>query len=103
MMMKMASILFVMLKSPHENVNLELTSGLGGQSRKAAILFEDAVYYAMDEKASKHLSEHVDDVFVISDDLAARGFDCQAGGKFKTIDYGQAVDLIMHYDRTVTL
>ncbi len=99
----MASILFVMLKSPHENVNLELASDLGGQSKKAAILFEDAVYYAVDKKASKHLTEHVDEVFVISDDLAARGFDCDAGGKFRVVDYGQAVDLIMQYDRTVTL
>ena len=99
----MASILFVMLKSPHENPNLELVKDLGGQSKKAAMLFEDAVYYAVDKKASKHLSEQVDEVFVISDDLAARGFDCSIGGKFKAIDYGQAVDLIMQYDRTITL
>jgi sulfur relay protein TusB/DsrH len=99
----MPSILFVMLKSPHENVNLELASDLGGQSKKAAILFEDAVYYAADKKASKHLSQHVDEVFVIADDLAARGFDCDIGGKFKAIDYGQAVDLIMEYDRMITL
>jgi sulfur relay protein TusB/DsrH len=99
----MPSILFVMLKSPHENVNLELASDIGGQSKKAVLLFEDAVYYAADKKASKHLSQHVDEVFVIADDLAARGFDCDVGGKFKTIDYGQAVDLIMQYDRTITL
>ena len=99
----MPSILFVMLKSPHENPNLDLASDLGGQSKKAAMLFEDAVYYAVDKKASKHLSEHVDEVFVISDDLAARGFDCDIGGKFKVIDYGQAVDLIMQFDRTITL
>ncbi len=99
----MASILFVLLKTPHENVNLELTTDLGGQSKKAALLFEDAVYYAVDRKAAKHLAEHVDEIFVISDDLAARGFECDIGGKFKAIDYGQAVDLIMNYDRTVTL
>ncbi len=99
----MASILFVLLKTPHENINLELTNDLGGQSKKAALLFEDAVYYAVDRKAAKHLAEHVDEVFVISDDLAARGFDRDIGGKFKAIDYGQAVDLIMDYDRTVTL
>jgi sulfur relay protein TusB/DsrH len=99
----MASILFVMLKSPHENVNLELTSDLGGQSKKAAILFEDAVYYAVDKKAAKHLADHVDEVFVISDDLAARGFACDPDVKFKVVDYGQAVDLIMQYDRTITV
>jgi sulfur relay protein TusB/DsrH len=99
----MASILFVMLKSPHENINLELTSDLGGQSKKAAILFEDAVYYAVEKKAAMHLADHVDEVFVISDDLAARGFDCSLGGKFKVVDYGQAVDLIMQFDRTITV
>lgn len=99
----MATILFVLLKSPHENINLELTSDLSGQSKKAAILFEDAVYYAVDKKASKHLAEHVDQVFVIQDDLVARGFECDLEGKFKMIDYGQAVDLIMQYERTITL
>ncbi len=99
----MASILFVLLKSPHENINLELTFDLGGHSKKAALLFEDAVYYAADKKASKHLAEHVDEVYVIADDLAARGFSCDVGGKFKTVDYGEAVDLIMQYDRTITL
>ncbi len=99
----MVSILFVLLKSPHENINLELTFDLGGQSKKAAILFEDAVYYAVDKKESEHLAEHVDEVFVISDDLTARGFNCDIGGKFKAIDYGEAVDLIMQFDRTITL
>lgn len=99
----MTSILFVMLKSPHENVNLDLMLDLGGQSKKAAMLFEDAVYYAVDKKAAKHLAEHVDDIFVISDDLAARGFGCDIGGKFNMIDYGQAVDLIMQYERNITL
>ena len=99
----MTSILFVMLKSPHENVNLELMSDLGGQAKKAALLFEDAIYYAVDKKASRHLAEHVNEVFVISDDLEARGFDCEVGGRFNAVDYGQAVDLIMQYDRTITL
>lgn len=100
----MASILFVMLKSPHENVNLELVDELGEGSRKAALLFEDAVYYAVNEKQRKHLAEHVDEVFVMKDDLAARGFKGRASGIYKEIDYGEAVDLIMEkYDRTVTI
>lgn len=100
----MPSILFVMLKSPHENVNLELVDELGKECKRAALLFEDAVYYAVDKKQGKHLSEHVDEIFVMKDDLAARGFRGKATGKFKEIDYDEAVDVIMErYDRTVTI
>jgi sulfur relay protein TusB/DsrH len=100
----MTSILFVMLKSPHENVNLELVDELGKGSKKAALLFEDSVYYAVDKDKGKHLSEHVDEIFVMADDLAARGFKGKAKGKFKEIDYQEAVDVIMErYDRTITI
>ena len=99
----MSSVLFMMLKSPHESSNLELIPNLAGGSKKGAILFEDAVYFAVQKKAAKHLSEHLDEIYVIADDLAARGFSGCAEGKFKTIDYGQAVDLIMDYDRTITI
>ena len=100
----MTSILFVMLKSPHENANLELVDDLGKDSKKAALLFEDAVYYAVDKKQGKHLADHVDEVFVMADDLAARGFKGKASGQFKEIDYGEAVDIIMErYDRTITI
>lgn len=100
----MTSLLFVMLKSPHENVNLELVDELGKGSRKAALLFEDAVYYAVDKKQGKHLSDHVDEIYVMADDLAARGFKGKATGKFKEIDYPEAVEVIMEkYDRTITI
>ncbi len=100
----MTSILFVMFKSPHENVNLELVDELGKDSKKGALLFEDAVYYAVDKKQGKHLSEHVDEIFVMSDDITARGFRCEPKGKFKEIDYPEAVDLIMEkFDRTITI
>lgn len=100
----MASILFILLKSPHENVNLELIDDLGKGVHKAALLFEDAVYYAVDKKHSKHLADHVDEVFVMQDDLAARGFKGKAHEKYKEIDYGTAVELIMErFDRTITL
>lgn len=100
----MSSLLFIMLKSPHENVNLELVEELGKGSKRGALLFEDAVYYAVDPKQGKHLSEHVDEIYVMADDLAARGFKGKATGKFKEIDYSKAVDVIMEeYDRTITI
>ncbi len=93
-----------MTKSPQESTGLELVPAIGQDSKKGAILFEDAVYFAVDKKASKHLSEHVDEVYVMADDLAARGFRGMAKGKFKEIDYGEAVNLIMEcYDRTITV
>jgi sulfur relay protein TusB/DsrH len=100
----MTSILFLMLKSPHENVNLELVDELGKDTKKAALLLEDAVYYAVDKKQGKHLADHVDEVFVMADDLAARGFKGKASGRFKEIDYPEAVEIIMErYDRTITI
>ncbi|MDD1769723.1 MAG: sulfurtransferase complex subunit TusB [Methanomassiliicoccales archaeon] len=100
----MSSILFIMTKSPHESTGLELIPAIGADSKKGVMLFEDATYFAVDKKASKHLSDHVDEIYVLSDDLAARGFRGMATGKFKEIDYAEAVDLIMEcYDRTVTV
>jgi len=100
----MASVLFIMMKSPHENVNLELVDDLGKDVHKAALLFEDAVYYAVDKKHCKHLADHVDEVYVMKDDLAARGFQGKSHEKYKEVDYGMAVDLIMErFDRTITI
>ena len=86
----MATTLFIMTKSPHESTGLELIPALGGEEKKGAMLFEDSVYFTLDEKHAKHLSEHVDEIFVIKDDLAARGkdLDAQRGG-----------NMIFSYDR----
>ncbi|HVO78338.1 MAG TPA: DsrH/TusB family sulfur metabolism protein, partial [Methanomassiliicoccales archaeon] len=83
---------------------LELIPSVGQDSKKGVMLFEDATYFAVDKKASKHLSDHVDEIYVLADDLAARGFRGMAKGKFKEIDYGEAVNLIMEcYDRTISV
>ena len=100
----MSSVLFIMTRSPHESTGLELIPDIGGSDKKGVMLFEDAVYFAVDKKAGKHLSEHADEVFVLKDDLAARGFKGCATGKFQEIDYQQAADVIMErYDRSVTI
>jgi sulfur relay protein TusB/DsrH len=93
-----------MIKSPHENANIDLVEQLGKGVKKAAILFEDAVYYAVDKGQRERLSELVDEIYVMTDDLAARGFQGRAEGKFKEITYEEAVDVIMErYDRTITI
>ncbi|HSV42900.1 MAG TPA: DsrH/TusB family sulfur metabolism protein, partial [Methanomassiliicoccales archaeon] len=68
----MASKLFLLLKSPHEFTGLSLINNLAGGSRKGTILFEDAVYYAVDAMRGKQLLEVGGDIYVMADDLAAR-------------------------------
>jgi sulfur relay protein TusB/DsrH len=95
----------VILKSPHEfGEGTHLMKHVRGQRHGAALLFEDAALFAVDAKRSKALLESVEHVYVMKDDLAARGFAGKALPGFKEIDYPEAVDLIMErYDQTITL
>lgn len=100
----MPSKLYLLLKSPHEFTSVKLMQNLTGSDKAGAILFEDAVYYAVDKKHGKELTDVVKDVYVMSDDLAARGFEGKAAPGFKVIDYPTAVELIMEqFDLTITL
>lgn len=100
----MATKLFLLFKSPHEFTGIDLIENIAGEQGSAAILFEDAAYYAVDKKHGKELLGAVKEVYVMSDDLIARGFEGKSGPEFKLIDYSQAVDLIMErYDQTITL
>jgi sulfur relay protein TusB/DsrH len=98
------SKLFILLKSPHEFTSVGLMKNIAGPDKAAAILFEDAVYYSVDPKRGKELTAAVQDIYVMADDLAARGFEGKAAPGFQVIDYPKAVDLIMEqYDQTITL
>jgi sulfur relay protein TusB/DsrH len=100
----MQSKLFLLFKSPHEFTGLDMLDSIAGQAKRGVILFEDAAYYAVDPIKGKRLLELGKDVFVMKDDLSARGFAGKAMPGFKEIDYHQAVDLIMEqYDQTITL
>jgi sulfur relay protein TusB/DsrH len=101
----MTSILFLLFKSPHEfSSSLDLIDKIAGDERRAAILFEDAAYYAVDRKNGRKLLEHAKEVFVMSDDLQAKGFGGKSMPGFKEIDYPEAVELIMEkFDKTITL
>jgi sulfur relay protein TusB/DsrH len=93
-----------MLKGPHESCDLDLIERIAGDDRKGAILFEDAVYSSVFPKKAEDLKARVDEVFVISDDLKARGVDDRLIEGFQVVDYPRAVDIIMEeYDQTVTL
>jgi sulfur relay protein TusB/DsrH len=101
----MPSILFLLFKSPHEfGTSLEMIDKIAGEEKRAAILFEDAAYYAVDQEQGGRLLASAKQVFVMSDDLQAKGFGGKALPGFKEIEYPEAVDLIMErFDQTITL
>ena len=101
----MTSILFLLFKSPHEfGSSLEMIDKIAGDSERAAILFEDAAYFAVDQKQGDRLLRSVKQAFVMSDDLNAKGFGGKARPGFKEIEYPEAVELIMEkFDQTITL
>ncbi|MEM2944230.1 MAG: sulfurtransferase complex subunit TusB [Methanomassiliicoccales archaeon] len=93
-----------MLKSPGEYHSLDHMKKIASNSKKAAILFEDSVYFAIDKRRREELREIVDKVFVMRDDLLARGIDLGSDQAYEIIDYPRAVDLIMEeYDQTITV
>jgi sulfur relay protein TusB/DsrH len=101
----MPSILFLLFKSPHEfGPSLDMIDKIAGDEKRAAILFEDAAYYAVDHKKGRKLLDVAKEVFVMSDDLQAKGFGGKAMPGFKEIEYPEAVELIMErFDKTITL
>jgi sulfur relay protein TusB/DsrH len=100
----MSSTLFILLKSPDEYHSLDAIAALGGEDRIGVLLFEDATLFPIRQEKREEIRSVADEVYVMSDDLEARGFKGKAGRGFQEIDYPRAVDLIMEeYDRTITL
>lgn len=100
----MTSTLFILLKSPDEYRNLDTIAALGGDDRIGVLLLEDATLFPIFNESREELMDVADEIYVMSDDLEARGFKGKAGKGFQEIDYPRAVDLIMQeYDHMVTL
>lgn len=100
----MVSTLFILMKAPHEYHDLDAVAALGGEDRIGVMLFEDAVLFPVYKDKRDSIVDVADDIYVMGDDLEARGFKGRAGSGFQVIDYPQAVDLIMEeYDQTITL
>jgi len=96
------SKLFLLLKSPREFSGLEDIAAIAGDADRAAVLLNDAVLFAAQENKLEGLLQVCTEVFVMKDDLQARGVDPCSGAV--EIDYHRLVDLIMdEYDQTVTL
>ena len=100
----MASTLFILLKAPYEYHDLDAVAALGGEDKIGILLFEDATLYPIIKDKRDEIVDVADEIYVMSDDLEARGFKGKAGPGFQEIDYPRAVDLIMQdYDQTITL
>lgn len=100
----MPSTLFILLKSPHEYHDLDAVAALGGDERVGVVLFEDATLFPVFEDRREELMDVADEIYVMGEDLEARGFKGRAGKGFQVIDYPRAVDLIMkEYDQIITL
>lgn len=102
--MKSMSTLFILLKAPHEYHSLDAMAALGGEDKIGALLLEDATLYSVFKDKKEEIADVADEIFVMGDDLQARGFKLRPGEGFQEIDYPRAVDLIMEdYDKTITL
>lgn len=100
----MTSTLFILLKAPLEYHSLDAIAALGGEDKIGVLLFEDATLFPFLKEKREELTYVADEIYVMGDDLEARGFKDKAGKDFQVIDYPRAVDLIMEeYDQTITL
>jgi sulfur relay protein TusB/DsrH len=100
----LSSTLFILLKAPHEYHDLDAVAALGGEDKIGILLFEDATLYSIYKDKRDEILDVADEIYVMGDDLEARGFKGRAGRGFKVIDYPKAVDLIMEeFDQTITL
>jgi len=96
--------LFIMLRSPSEYQDLSIIASLGGEGRIGIILFQDAVMFSVHPDRRDELLDMADEVFVMGNDLEARGFKGKGDPRFRVIGYPEAVDLIMEgYDLTITV
>lgn len=100
----MPSKLFILLKSPHEYRDLDAVAALGGDDRVGVLLFEDATLFPALKDRRDELIDVADEIYVMGDDVEARGLRSKVGKEFQVIDYPRAVDLIMNeFDQTITL
>ena len=100
----MVKTAFMTLRSPQEHDLSEMVGRLSEKDDAHVILFEDAVYNALDPRYAGRLDGVSVEVHVAKDDLEARGFsesDLRTG---RASDYDGIVDVIMEKtERTVTL
>lgn len=98
----MTSILYLMLKSPHEYSDLGIISKIAGNAPSSVVLLNDAVLFACNKESVAKLRPLVDEIYAIKDDLESRGLPVM--GDVNVIEYADLVDLIMEdFDQTITV
>ena len=98
----MTSILYLMLKSPHEYSDLSIMGRIAGEAPCSVVLLNDAVLHVCNQESAEKLHSWVDEVYAMKDDIEARGLPVQ--GNVNIIEYADLVDLVMEgFDQTITI
>jgi len=99
----MPRLLFTLLKSPFEKDDIATMDIIAKDNEKGVLLFEDAVYYATVEKKRQNLLQKKFSIYVIKEELEARGYENFNADGIEVIDYEKAVDIIMEeYDKVIS-
>lgn len=100
----MSSVLFTLLTSPFEKNETLIMEAIAKDNKRGILLFQDAVYYALNEGIREELLSKRFSIFAIKEELEARGFSGFSAEGVEIIDYDTAVDIIMEkYDKVVSL
>ena len=100
----MPKVLFTLLKSPFEKNEIRTMEAISGDHERGVMLLEDAVYYATSERIREELLSKNFSVFVIDEELKARGYEGLDFEGIEVIDYDSAVEIIMERcDKVVSL
>lgn len=100
----MISVLFSLVKSPFESNEIQTIDSIIGDNEGGVLLFEDSVYYATTENLREELTGKNYSIFVIAEELEARGYQNFSAKGVEVIDYARAVELIMErFDRVISL
>ena len=95
---------FVIIRSPQELDPTHMMHRVAGREESTAILFEDAVYNALQAAPAERLGKAAHEVLVAADDLEARGFSQEDLKVGTAVPYEDLVDCIMERtERTVNV
>jgi sulfur relay protein TusB/DsrH len=95
---------FVVIRSPQELDPTHMMHRVASRDEASAILFEDAVYNALQAAPAERLGRSAHEVLVAADDLEARGFSQKDLRVGRAVAYDDIVDCIMERtERTVTV
>ncbi|MDQ1372223.1 MAG: Sulfurtransferase complex subunit TusB [Candidatus Thermoplasmatota archaeon] len=95
---------FVVIRSPQELDPTHMMHRVAHRDEASAILFEDAVYNALQAAPAERMAKAAHDVLVAADDLEARGFSQKDLRVGRAVPYDEIVECIMERtERTVTV